>query len=144
MKDKRITEHFMLSELVYSQTATAKSIDNTPNQDQVDNLIRLTKNVLEPLRKALDRPITVSSGFRSEELNIALGGAPYSQHMDGEAVDIVCDGLVDAFRYIIRHLYFDQVIFETVGSKSWIHISLASKLNRNEILTYKDGTYTRL
>jgi len=140
----KITEHFSLEELIYSQTARAKGIDNTPNQDQIDNLTRLTENVLEPLRKAINRPITISSGFRSEELNKEIGGAKYSQHIEGEAVDIVCDGLVDAFRYIVRHLYFDQVIFETVGTKSWIHVSLASKLNRNEILTYKDGTYTRL
>ena len=141
----RISKNFSLEELIYSQTAAAKGIDNTPNQEQIDNLVRLTKNVLQPLRDAINRPITISSGFRSKELNEAIGGAKYSQHLDGCAADIVVDGLVDAFRYIINHLYVDQCIFEQSGEKCWIHVSYKDSGNRGEVLTYtNDGGYVRL
>ena len=84
----RLTKHFKLSEFTNSSTATARGIDNTPNEQQIANLKRICEEILEPLRAFAGQPIIIGSGFRCPALNKAVGGVKNSQHMTGEACDI--------------------------------------------------------
>ena len=79
---------FKLEEFTYSATAQARHIENVPSAEAVRNLELLTKNVLDPLREAWGGPIIINSGYRSKELNEAVGGAAHSYHMLGMAADI--------------------------------------------------------
>ena len=79
----RLTEHFKLSEFTNSSTATARGIDNTPNEQQIANLKRICEEILEPLRAFAGQPIIIGSGFRCPALNKAVGGVKNSQHMTG-------------------------------------------------------------
>lgn len=109
-----LTKHFTLNELTYSPTAIRKHIDNTPDETQVKNLVLLAKNVLEPLRLKLDKPVKVNSGFRCPTLNKAIGGARTSQHMEGKAADIYVPDMTveELFIYITENFKFDQCIQE--------------------------------
>ena len=94
----------------------------------------MAENIFEPIREHFAVPIHISSGYRSKELNAAIGGASSSQHCQGEAVDIDMDGSpsgvsnADVFKYIKDNLTFDQLIWE-FGSDSnpdWVHASYES------------------
>ena len=87
-----MTRHFTLNELTRSATAARKGIDNNPDQEAEGNLYSLCENVLEPIRKYLGEPLRVNSGYRSQKLNKAIGGARWSQHLEGEAADITFSG----------------------------------------------------
>jgi len=139
----KISEHFDLAEFTRSDYAKRNGINNMPNAVQTENLKELCDNVLEPLRKNFQIPILISSGFRSKELNSAIGGAKNSQHTTGEAVDIDHDNSNNVvnnkmiFDYIHKNLKFDQLIFEfgTSSNPDWVHVSWASNgKNRNEVL----------
>lgn len=123
-----VTMHFTIEELYASDTAKAKGISNKPNMQQMINLVYLAAYVLEPLRVAMGEPIKISSGFRSEALNKAVGGAFNSQHKKGQAADLCIDGNIEKgkrwFEYIKKHLPFDQLIWEHDRSGTyWIHVS---------------------
>ena len=130
-------KYFTLDELIHSDTADRLCIDNSPTGDAVDNLDRLVTNVLDKLRDEWGRPIIVTSGYRCKELNAAVGGAHYSQHLKGQATDIVSDDF-EAFRRFVRRWCkdneFDQCIFEHGGGKQWIHISYVEGRNRRQVL----------
>jgi len=120
--------HFTIEELCASDTAKAKGISNKPNVQQMINLVYLTAYVLEPLRVAMDESIKISSGFRSEALNKAVGGAFNSQHKKGQAADLCIDGNIEKgkrwFEYIKKHLPFDQLIWEHDKKGTyWVHVS---------------------
>lgn len=124
-----VTMHFTIEELYASATAKAKGIDNKPGVQQMINLVYLTAYVLEPLRVAMKEPIKISSGYRSQALNRAVGGVSNSQHMTGQAADLCIDGDIQKgrrwFNYIRDHLNFDQLIWEKnpkTGS-CWVHVS---------------------
>lgn len=153
-----MTEHFTLQELIRSHTAKRYGIDNTPSPEQVENLRKLAENVLEPVRHFLRQPLTVTSGFRSSELNERIGGAiktlngkkvPVSQHCHGEAADLDVDGRNgEIFRYIRANLTFDQLIWEYGGDPKdkkahpdWVHVSYREGKNRGQVLrcTRKNG-----
>ena len=125
----KVTMHFTIEELYASATAKAKGIDNKPGVQQMINLVYLTAYVLEPLRVAMKEPIKISSGYRSQALNRAVGGVSNSQHMTGQAADLCIDGDIQKgrrwFNYIRDHLNFDQLIWERnpkTGS-CWVHVS---------------------
>ena len=124
-----ITMHFTIEELCASQTAKAKGISNTPNMQQMINLVYLTAYVLEPLRVAMGEPIKIGSGFRCQQLNKAVGGVANSQHMKGQAADLCIDGDIKKgkkwFAYIRDHLPFDQLIWEKNPKTGnyWVHVS---------------------
>ncbi|MDD3037145.1 D-Ala-D-Ala carboxypeptidase family metallohydrolase [Bacteroides sp.] len=128
-------KHFTLKELCRSNVAEVRRIDNKPNQQQIDSLTALVDNVLDPLRERFKRPIIINSGFRSKDLNGAVGGSKTSQHMKGEAADIYAgtkEGNRELFELIRKHLPFDQLINE--NDYSWIHVSYrADGKNRGEI-----------
>lgn len=134
----KLSKNFSLGEMIQSQTAIRKNIDNNPNGDQILNLIDLCDNVLQPLRDAIG-PIRISSGFRSQKLNVAIGGAASSQHcaLNGAAADIdMGERNAEVFEWLKANVDFDQLIWE-FGDKSnpsWVHVSYKEGKNRNQIL----------
>lgn len=131
---------FTLKELTKSTYATRNKIDNTPSQKEVNNLIALVDNILDPLREAYGKPIIVTSGYRCERLNALIGGSKTSQHKYGLAADIrtVEDTKEEnkkLFDLIIKlGLPFDQLIDEY--NYDWVHVSYSSK-HRRQILHIK-------
>ena len=116
-----LSDHFTLEELTFSQTAIRKGIDNTPSNEVRSNLVRLSE-FLETVRRRVGLPIHITSGYRSPELNNAIGGASNSQHCLGCAADITVRGIsLDEIIKRIGDLDFDQLIREY---DSWIHISI--------------------
>jgi len=141
---KRISKHISYKEAVGSNYAKQKGIKNKPNEEQVENMKLLAKEVFEPLREWVDAPIKVNSMFRSLELNTALKGSKTSSHMKGEAMDITSMGgksNLEMFHYIKDNLEFDQLIWEFGKEPKWLHVSF-SKNNRQQVLvTKKRGVY---
>ncbi|NVO18964.1 MAG: DUF882 domain-containing protein [Bacteroidetes bacterium] len=131
--------HFSLHEFLQSQTATRKQIleQFDPSEEIVDSLKYLCVNLLEKIRELNNnQPIHISSGYRCPRLNDAVGGAPTSQHVKGEAADIDF-GSKDANKAFfdkIRDsgLEFDQLINEYAAS--WVHVSLKQTGNRRQVL----------
>ena len=123
-----VTMHFTIEELYASDYAKAHGIDNKPTTQKMINLVYLAAYVLEPLRVAMGRPIRISSGYRCEKLNKAVGGVYNSQHLKGQAADIDIQGDMafgrKIFDYIKNHLPFDQLIWEhTASGTYWVHVS---------------------
>lgn len=129
-------KHFTIAELCKSETARVRRIENKPDTEQKAALEALVTNVLDPLRGLYGRPIMVSSGFRSRDLNRAVGGAPSSQHMKGEAADIYTGSKEEnrkLFELIRDNLPYDQLIDEK--DFSWVHVSYrADGANRKQVL----------
>ncbi len=128
-------KYFSIKEMTKSNTATAKGIDNTPDQTITDNLTKLIEAVLDPLREWYSKPIIVNSGYRCEALNKAIGGAKSSQHMLGEAADITVGSKEEnekLFDYIKDNLEFDQLINES--DFSWVHVSYREGRLRKQVL----------
>ena len=129
MKDQQLTSHFKLSEFTKSSTATARHIDNTPNEEQVKNLKALCENVLEPLRQHFNCPIVIGSGYRCPKLNKAVGGVANSQHQHGEAADIhIPDEATGKrwFVWLMDNVPYHQLIWEKSTPSSahhWIHVA---------------------
>lgn len=120
-----LTENFTLAELIKSDTAKEFNINNTPSAPAIANLQALCQNVLQPLRNAYGCPVVVTSGFRCATLNKKVGGAANSQHLYGQAADIVVPNksLKIVFNYIRKNLPFDQLLFEYSKTAKWIHVS---------------------
>tara|TARA_R100000781_G_C3984419_1_gene94698 strand:+ start:26 stop:523 length:498 start_codon:yes stop_codon:yes gene_type:complete len=148
----RISKNFTLAELTKSNTATRLGISNVPDKEGIHKLRLLATELLQPLRNAVG-PLRVTSGYRSESLNAAIGGSNKSQHTKCEAVDLqfVKRGSMDNMRIfnaiINRALEFDQIILEFGGATAekdsnnpdWIHLSWKVTGNRRQILVaYKD------
>lgn len=135
-------KHFTLDEMIHSDTADRFGIDNTPTSDVIDNLDRLVARVLDRLRDEWNHPIIVTSGYRCKELNTAVGGTRNSQHLKGQAADIVSDDF-EAFRRFVsrwcKDNEFDQCIFEHGGGREWIHISYVEGRNRKQIIDLPVG-----
>lgn len=132
----KLSPHFTLEEFTVSQTAARKGLNNTPSEDIVKVLTN-TANQMEAVRKLLGAPITINSGYRSPEVNKAVGGARNSQHMTGEAVDFIAPGFGSVSAIVERikssGLVFDQLIDEY---GSWVHISFSEK-PRKQVLTIR-------
>ena len=147
----KISDHITYAEAIHSTTAKRKSIDNTPNEAQVEAMKLLAEKIFEPLRKWVGGPIKVNSFFRSETLNEAIGGAASSQHCKGQAIDI--DDVygrktnADMYHWIQMNLDYDQMIWEfgTDMQPNWIHVSYVSEeKNRNKCLkAYKEHGRTK-
>ena len=84
----KLSDNFSLHEFTRSQTATRHNIDNTPSEEVIGNLQSLCLGVLQPVRTNFQKPMIISSGFRSKELNSKINGSPNSQHVFGQAADI--------------------------------------------------------
>lgn len=135
-----LSENFTLDEFLVSQTASRLGIDNIPTPEVVENLRALVENILQPLRRELG-PVVISSGYRSPELNRAVGGATSSEHLTGCAADINIPtmGNDELAEYIRDNLEFNQVILEfyTQGrpQSGWVHVSYSTSYNKKECLT---------
>lgn len=128
-------KYFTIKELIRSNTAISRSIDNTPEQDEIKALTDLVDNVLDPLREWYGKPIIVNSAYRSVALNKAVGGVYSSQHVKGQAADITGGSKSEnkkLFNYIKDNLDFDQLIDEK--NLSWVHVSFKKNGNRKQVL----------
>lgn len=124
----KLTEHFDLSEFTESSTGSRLGIQNVPNQQQIDALTALCLNVLERVRIKFGA-VHIDSGFRCPDLNKAVKGAKDSQHMSGEAADIIVKGVSHdvVIAWIVANVKFDQIILEyhdrKVPMSGWVHVS---------------------
>jgi len=136
----KLSANFELSELIKSQVADRKGIPNNPSPNQIDNLKSLCINVLQPIRSEFDKPVIISSGFRSAELCIAIGSKPTSQHAEGKAADLEIPGIdnMELAMWIKNNLNFDQLILEFYkdgeSNSGWVHVSWSGEDNRNQTL----------
>ena len=129
----QLSKNFSLKELTKSETAIRRGIPNEPSAEQIENLKTLVENVLQPLRDYFNLPLVVNSGYRSPAVNTLIGGSATSQHMKGEAADIVIPtvDLKDVYLAIMGNLPYDQLIYEF---DSWIHVSFNFIKNRRQNL----------
>lgn len=122
-------KYFTISELTYSTKAKELHIDNTPfSYSIIDNLTNLTNNLLDPIREAWDKPLIITSGYRSDALNKAVGGSKTSAHRFGLAVDVVSKEMADFDKFAafvkdyLKDKEYDQLILEQKGGSRWLHI----------------------
>ncbi|MCH5240443.1 MAG: peptidase M15 [Muribaculaceae bacterium] len=136
----QLTKNFNLEELTASATAKIRKISNIPNDLQISRLKKLCESILQPLRDKLGLPIKVTSGFRNPSLNKAVRGSAYSQHLKGEAADIVCSNNKVLWDLICSMILTEEI---TVGQAidehnlKWIHIFLPDIKHHNQILHIK-------
>ena len=146
-----ISKHISYKEGVYSTTATRLHLDNTPNDEQLNNMELVAEEVFEPLRVYVGGPIKINSFFRSPQLNKAIGGSGKSQHCRGKAIDI--DDTfgkatnAEMYHWIKDNLDFDQMIWEfgDDDNPDWVHVSYVSaEDNRNRCLkAYRENGKTK-
>ena len=153
-----LSEHFQLGELCKTNVKTADGrsatqgdallAKNIPSHVAIENLKNLCENWLEDLRYShntlygdKDEPIIITSGYRSPEVNKAVGGSPTSNHLTGCAVDIRCEGFEQALRYanILLDIAdgtkrdYDELFIERSKQGSyWIHFAVRPKDNRRK------------
>ena len=138
----KLSKNFSLHELTKSETAVRRGIDNTPSLTVIDNLQALVDNVLQPVRDKLG-PVVITSGYRSPQLNTAIGGSPTSDHCLGMAADCEVLGMDNKqfARWVEENLKFTQLILEfyTEGlpDSGWVHISYDPKDLKCQVLTAK-------
>ncbi len=140
----QISTHLSLKEVTNSNTAKRLGIDNSPTPEHLENLKLLAEKIFEPIRNHFDKPIKVSSGYRSKALNdVTPRSSSKSQHCTGEALDLDQDGMTtdvsnkEVFDYIKDNLEFDQLIWEygTDSNPDWVHVSYESTgRQRNQVL----------
>jgi hypothetical protein len=126
---KKISEHISYKEAITSATALRRGLDNTPGPEQLKCMQEIGRDLFEPLREWVGGPIKITSMFRGEPVNTAIGGSKYSQHMKGQALDL--DDTfgyktnAEMYHYIKDNLIFDQLIWEfgDDNNPNWIHVS---------------------
>ena len=150
-KNMHLSEHFTLGEVTKTSVKTADG--NIPSHVAIENLKNLCENWLEELRENYnlvyegvgdckgDEPIIITSGYRSPEVNKAVGGAPTSNHLTGCAVDIRCVGIEQALRYACILLdiadgtkrdYDELFIERSKQGRYWVHFAVRPKENRRK------------
>ena len=127
-----LSPHFTIEELCHSDTAQACGIDNTPDPDAIEQLTRLAQDTLEGIRSLCgDNPVLISSGYRCEDLNEEVGGVADSAHRYGCAADFTIpafgsvDDICQTLKPYLDLLEIDQLINETGGGASWVHVGRA-------------------
>ncbi len=128
----KLSKNFTYEELCHSSVAERKGLRNRPKTKEeesvvIENLKALCIEVLQPLRDYLGKPVVISSGYRSEEVNKAVGGVKRSQHLRGEAADIHVENteqLIVIMHFIMDNCDFDQLIWEkNKAGAQWAHVS---------------------
>lgn len=137
-----LTTNFSLHEMIKSETASRRDMDNTPhNDDVVQNLTTLCEQVLQPLRDVYGVGIKVNSGYRSPDVNAAVGGSRTSDHCKGQAADIEIPGVAnrDLALYIRDNFEFTQLILEGyiegIPDSGWVHVSYDVNNLKQQVLT---------
>ncbi len=134
-------KHFEFKEMINSSTALSKGVLNAPNWEQINNLHNLALHYLDPIREAWGSPITVSSGFRSEELNKIVRGSKTSSHLEGLAADLqpkkpTRENVKTFFDFIVKflkesELVWDQCYIENYAGKTWwVHLGIGEKMRK--------------
>lgn len=137
----QLTTNFSLSEMIKSETALRKGLDNTPTPEVVSNLKTLCVNVLQPLRDHYKRGIKVNSGYRSPDVNASVGGSRTSDHTRGMAADIEIPGVpnYELAKTIADNYNFTQLILEFytpgVPDSGWVHVSYDPRNLKKQIMT---------
>lgn len=143
----RLTQNFTLSEMTKSDTALRLGIDNTPGEAEIDALRDLCELVLQPVRNYFGTGVHVNSGFRSREVNTAIGGSKTSDHCRGMAADIEIPGIPnhELAEWIEKNLSYTQLILEFytrgVPDSGWVHVSYdpGNLKKQNLTATRQDG-----
>ncbi len=141
----KLSAHFTLAEMTASNKATQLGLDNTPAPELMPRLVLLA-DMLERIRTTLGAPITVTSGYRGQLLNRAVGGVTSSDHTQGHAADIVAPGygtpyqVAQALAPLVSALGIGQLILEGVKGKQWVHVStrVPDKV-ANRVITITDA-----
>ena len=139
---ERISKHISYHEGIRSNTALRLNINNTPDDYHLSNMENLARQLFEPLREWVGGPIKITSFYRSDKLNKAIGGSSRSQHCQGRAIDL--DDTfghktnAEMFNYIKENLSFDKMIWEfgDDDNPAWVHVSYDSP-DSNRGKTYK-------
>jgi hypothetical protein len=137
----KLTENFSLAEMIKSETALRQGLDNTPGEEELENLRKLAENVLQPVRDAYGKGVKVNSGFRHPDVNAAVGGSRTSDHCKGQAADIEIPGVANAdlAQWISENLEFRQLILEFytpgIPDSGWVHVSYVEGDNKKQVLT---------
>ena len=138
---EKISKHISYKEGTHSNTAIRRGLDNIPNASQLKCMKDIAEGLFEPLREWVGGPIKITSMFRGEPVNTAIGGSKYSQHMKGQALDL--DDTfghktnAEMYHYIKDNLDFDQLIWEFGDDKNpnWIHVSYVTHRENRKKLT---------
>lgn len=141
----KLTPHFTLAELTRSSTADRLRLDNSPTPEALKAL-QSTAEMLERIRSTLGHPVVVTSAYRAPAVNKAVGGATSSDHMAGQAADIVCPAfgtphlVASTLAPLVSVLGIGQLILEGVGGKQWVHVSTRTPSKPvNRVLTITDA-----
>ena len=143
----QLSKHFTLEEMEKSSTGIRLGIKNKAGSGEIKNLGDICYEILEPVRVKFDKPVTITSGYRSPELSEAIGSKATSQHCLGEAVDMEVIGVsnLEVALWIQNHCDFDQLILEYYtgeANSGWIHVSYKDGSNRKQVLTFDGKSYT--
>lgn len=136
-----LSPNFSLHEMTKSETALRLNLDNIPSDQVVANLKMLAVNVLQPIRNHFQRGVKVNSGYRSPDVNQAVGGSRTSDHCRGCAADIEIPGIAnyELAKWIKENLKFKQLILEfyTLGipDSGWVHVSYDPYDLRCQVMT---------
>ena len=137
----KLSKNFSLKERTKSQTALRRGSDNEPGDEEEANLQQLCEQVLQKVRDHFGKPVTVNSGYRSPELNSAIGGSTTSDHCKGMAADIEIPGVsnYEIADWIKENCEFRQLILEFytpgVPDSGWVHVSYNYEDNEKKVMT---------
>jgi zinc D-Ala-D-Ala carboxypeptidase len=143
----QLTRNFSLHEMMKSETALRHGLENKPGPDELNNLLQLCANVLQPIRDHFQKGVKVNSGYRSPDVNAKVGGSRTSDHCRGMAADIEIPGIANAdlAKWIKENLSYTQLILEFytpgVPDSGWVHVSYdPANLKKQDLTaTKKDG-----
>ena len=149
----KLSKNLSLGEVIKSNTAIRRGIDNTPTDAHIENLKYLAEKVFQPIREHFGCPIFVSSGYRSKGLNEAIGGSQRSFHSHGCALDLDMDGRAgdvnneDIFYYILNNIQYTELIWEfgTEDRPDWVHVAIAKgrEDEKNAKIAYREDGKTK-
>ena len=136
----KLSPNFTLDEMTASDTAARRGLDNTPDDAAIRNLALLCDELLEPIRAAVGRPVTITSGYRAVMVNRAIGSNDRSQHTNGQACDFKVRGITPLdVCYMVEalDLPYDQLIHEF---GQWVHVSISDTPRRQTLTIDRQGT----
>jgi hypothetical protein len=136
----KLSKDFTLQELSKSEIADRNHINNIPTADQITNLILLCQYILQPIRDHFNKPVDITSGYRSPQLCLLVNSKSTSQHTLGQAADFKIKGLPNKVvsDWIVNSLDYDQCILEfwkpEEPNSGWVHCSYSFEMNRKQYL----------